>query len=213
MSYDTFNRLPEEKKGNIVRQGLLEFSAKNYQDANTDLVCKACGISKGSLYYYFGNKKNFYLFLLSHSVAAFENVRACSCGGEEGFYDILFCDFNSKLDMYRIYPLEVGLLSMAAKEQCAEVYAEKTELLKSSVQQARKLDEARLKAALSHVTLREGVDPMLALDALNLYLGALRTRYLEQYRNEPYAFYEKRQDIQVELKRCLELFLNGVARQ
>ncbi len=213
MSYETFLRLPEEKKENIIRQGLLEFSIKNYQDANTDLICKACGISKGSLYHYFENKKNFYLFLLSHSVAAFESTGTGSCGEGESFYDVLFCGFEAKLTMYRTHPKEVALLTMAAKEQCAEVYAEKTELLKNSVQQARRLDETRLKAALSHMTLREGVDASLALDALSLYLDALRARYLEQYRHEPYAFYQNRQDIKGEFKRYLELFLDGVARQ
>lgn len=213
VSYETFLRLPEEKKENVIRQGLLEFSLKNYQDANTDLICKACGISKGSLYHYFGNKRNFYLFLLSYSIRTFESVRKNSCGEGEGFYDVLFCDLNSKLNMYRTHPNEVALLTMAAKEQCGEVFKEKNELLKSSMQHIRSADEALLKAAFSRVALREGIDPALALDALNLYLEALRMRYMERYRNKPYAFYENREKIKEELRRYLDLFLNGVARR
>lgn len=213
MSYDTFLRLPEEKRENVIRQGLLEFSLKNYQDANTDFICKACGISKGSLYHYFGNKKSFYLFLLSHSIAMFERTRKISCGEEEDLYDVLFCDLNAKLNIYQTHPNEIALLTMAAKEQCAEVFLEKNELLKNSMQRMRRIDEALRKVAFSRMTLREGIDPSLAFDAFNLYMDALRMRYLERYRNAPYAFYENRENIQEEIRRFLDLFFKGIAKQ
>lgn len=210
MALETFLRLPEEKQQLIIREGLKEFSYKNYQDANTDEIIKACGISKGSLYHYFGNKKNFYLFLLSHSLAVFEGMNRDEYADAHTFYEVIFQSLDSKMSIYCSYPLETALLTIAAKEQCAEVAADKNKLMLSSMEHARKTYLNTLNIAVSHLTLKENLDRDAVLRALNLYIDALRNGYMLQYRDKPYAFLEDRELIKRQLKESLDLFLYGV---
>ena len=59
---ESFEKLPIEKQESIINAGLSEFSSKTYTEASTDLIVATCDISKGLLFYYFGSKRNFYLY-------------------------------------------------------------------------------------------------------------------------------------------------------
>lgn len=67
MSIDSFEKISDEKKAVIIQSGIAEFSKKSYMDASTDEITINCGISKGLLFHYFGNKKNFYLYCLEQA--------------------------------------------------------------------------------------------------------------------------------------------------
>ena len=60
---DKFYELPEEKQLRIINAGLEVFSQNDYKRASTDEIARIAGISKGLLFYYFRNKKEFYFFL------------------------------------------------------------------------------------------------------------------------------------------------------
>ncbi len=213
MSLETFLRLPEDKRNMIIRHGLMEFSARCYQDANTDVITKACGISKGSLYHYFGSKKSFYLFLLSHSLAVFENLSKGSITETKSFYEIIFDSLDLKLSMYQTHPLEIALLIMAAKEQSAEVNPDKKKLLMASMEHAQQKYFMTLRAAISRLPLKKSADTVMVTKGLNLYINALRTLYLEQYSDKPYAFFENKEMVKQEIKSYVDLFLHGVLEE
>ncbi len=213
MSIETFLRLPEDKRNMIVRQGLMEFSAKSYQDANTDVITQACGISKGSLYHYFGSKKSFYLFLLSHSLAVFENLSKGSITKTNSFYEIIFDSLDLKLSMYQTHPLEIAFLIMAAKEQSAEVSPDKKKLLMASMEYAQQKYLTTLRAAISRLPLKKCADIAMVTKGLNLYINALRTLYSEQYADKPYAFFENKEMVKQEIKSYVDLFLHGILEE
>lgn len=213
MPFETFLRLPEDKKNMIIRHGLMEFSVKNYQDANTDVIIKACGISKGSLYHYFGNKKSFYLFLLSHSLMVFENMNKGNFTEAGTFYDVLFEDLDLKLSMYQTHPLEIAFLTITAREQCGEVSPDKDKLLRASMERARQKYLSTLKAAIFHLALKKSADPIMVLKGLTLYIDAIRTGYLEQYHDKPYAFFENKELVKQEIKSYVDLLLHGVLKE
>ena len=58
MSFETFEKLPTEKKEYILSTGIKEFSQKSYKDVSTDIITQKCHISKGILFHYFGSKKS-----------------------------------------------------------------------------------------------------------------------------------------------------------
>ena len=64
---EQFLELPEEKKMRIINAGFEVFGNYEYKRASTDLIAVKAGISKGLLFYYFHNKKSFYLYLFKYA--------------------------------------------------------------------------------------------------------------------------------------------------
>lgn len=67
MPKETFNRLKEDKKQEIRKAFLKEFSSNSYDDASITSVVKRLGISKGSIYQYFEDKQDLFEHLISES--------------------------------------------------------------------------------------------------------------------------------------------------
>ncbi|MDR3271177.1 MAG: TetR/AcrR family transcriptional regulator [Peptococcaceae bacterium] len=60
-------QIDEEKRLRIINAGINEFS-KGYRQASTDVIVREAGISKGLLFYYFGTKKDLFLYLYDYAV-------------------------------------------------------------------------------------------------------------------------------------------------
>jgi len=64
MPKPTFLNLPEEKRRRIVQAATEEFSACGLENASTNRIVAAAGISKGSFYQYFDDKRDLFNYLL-----------------------------------------------------------------------------------------------------------------------------------------------------
>ena len=64
MVSETFLNLKEDKKKKIIEKGIDFFANYSYAEISTNQITKELEISKGSLFSYFGSKKEFYIFLL-----------------------------------------------------------------------------------------------------------------------------------------------------
>ncbi len=53
-----------ERKNELIKAALEEFTVKKYEDASLNIIIKNAGISKGTFYYHFQDKQALYLFLL-----------------------------------------------------------------------------------------------------------------------------------------------------
>lgn len=62
--------MEEEKRERVINAALKEFS-KGYMVANTDVIVKEAGISKGLLFHYFGSKRGLFLFLIKYTLDIF----------------------------------------------------------------------------------------------------------------------------------------------
>lgn len=60
--------LEEEKRERIIDALLEEYSAEGLENASTNRIVKAAGISKGSLFNYVGSKVDQYLFILDYEI-------------------------------------------------------------------------------------------------------------------------------------------------
>ncbi|MDF2537815.1 MAG: TetR family transcriptional regulator [Herbinix sp.] len=67
IGYDSFENIDEEKRQTIINAGFKVFGKNGYKKASVDEIIQEAKISKGSLFYYFGSKKNFYLYLYEFS--------------------------------------------------------------------------------------------------------------------------------------------------
>ena len=64
MPSDTFLRLNNEKKKKLLDASFKEFSLNNFNEASINKIIKEAGISRGSFYMYFEDKKDLYFYLL-----------------------------------------------------------------------------------------------------------------------------------------------------
>jgi TetR/AcrR family transcriptional regulator len=64
MPKSTFFNLPEEKRSLILDLAIEEFAERDYKSASISNIVARAGIAKGSLYQYFEDKHDLYLYLI-----------------------------------------------------------------------------------------------------------------------------------------------------
>jgi AcrR family transcriptional regulator len=64
MPKETFLNLPEDKRRRITNVALDEFALHDYRGASLSRIVETAGIAKGSMYQYFDDKKDLYLYLV-----------------------------------------------------------------------------------------------------------------------------------------------------
>ncbi len=68
MPKQTFISLPEEKQEKIMRAGINQFIRFGYEKGNVGEIAKAAGVAKGSMYQYFEDKKELFLYSVQWSM-------------------------------------------------------------------------------------------------------------------------------------------------
>jgi len=69
MPKPTFNNLKADKKEKLTKAFLREFSIKTYDEASLSSVVKLLGIAKGSIYQYFEDKLDLFMYLVAECSA------------------------------------------------------------------------------------------------------------------------------------------------
>jgi len=67
MSKSTFKNLSPEKQERFLAEALKEFANNDFNSASITQIVKNLGIAKGSIYQYFGNKLELWLYLKQYS--------------------------------------------------------------------------------------------------------------------------------------------------
>lgn len=60
-----------ENAARILAEGWLLFQQKGYRGVTMDEVCRRCGLTKPTLYYYFQDKETLFLRVLQHKLGGF----------------------------------------------------------------------------------------------------------------------------------------------
>lgn len=68
MPKDTFLNLPIEKQEKVMRAAISEFMENGFEKGNVGHIAKNAGVAKGSMYQYFQNKKEIFLFSVQWSM-------------------------------------------------------------------------------------------------------------------------------------------------
>jgi AcrR family transcriptional regulator len=117
-----FMTMEEEKRERIIDAALKEFS-KGYMEANTDVIVKEAGISKGLIFHYFGSKRGLFLFLIKYAlditVTEYEKVISKS----NDFLENMRIASKTKADMSLRYPLLFRFI-VKAQSSIKEVFPE-----------------------------------------------------------------------------------------
>lgn len=64
---EAFQSLDRDKQNRILNAAFKEFAEKGYKQASTNQIAKEAGIGKGTLFYYFKNKKNLFHDLIEEA--------------------------------------------------------------------------------------------------------------------------------------------------
>lgn len=71
MPKDTFYNLDEEKQNKVIRSAISEFLKHGFEKGNVGTIAKSAGVAKGSIYQYFENKKELFMFSVHWSLDLF----------------------------------------------------------------------------------------------------------------------------------------------
>ena len=71
MPKETFMNLDEEKKEKIMRAAISKFSIQGFEKSNIGDIARSAGVAKGSMYQYFENKRELFLYSVQWSVELF----------------------------------------------------------------------------------------------------------------------------------------------
>ena len=105
MPSSTFFNLPHEKRERILSRCFAEFTKHSYQGASVSKVVDELGISKGSMYKYFVNKQDLYLYLVQQAAAVKLNYLAASLQTDsDSFFDNLWSVVKTGVEFDINYP-------------------------------------------------------------------------------------------------------------
>lgn len=212
MAFEAFEKLSDDKKELILSAGMKEFSQKPYKEASTDSITKACGISKGLLFHYFGSKKEFYFFCLER---AMEKLTAQAQSKEEAndFYDILFSSMDQKFALCIHYYDEMHMVNMASRDAATEIAQHKAEMMQKYAIQIKMKSAETIRRALQTLNFKHDENLQMTVEGISLYVNAVLNKYLIQYQTTPDAFFQNRDAIKSEMKQYLDMMLFGICQK
>ncbi len=71
MPKKTFNRLDEVKQERVMRSAIEEFLASGFEKAKIETIAQKAGVAKGSIYQYFEDKKELFLYSVTWTLEYF----------------------------------------------------------------------------------------------------------------------------------------------
>lgn len=120
----SLENLEESKRAKIIQALIDEYAAKGYENASTNVIVKHAGISKGSLFNYFGNKLQQYIYVIEYSM----NLLLVKLGEymteanlPDDYFGKLLFKSSMKVRMGLEYPNEYKLIFDAYFDKTPEV--------------------------------------------------------------------------------------------
>ena len=111
---DKFYALPEEKRNRIINAGFRVFSQNSYRKSPMNEIAAEAGISKSLLFFYFKNKKEFFLFLWdSVKKITIEHLQKSDVYKETDIFEMISKELETKLAMMHKYP-DMGKFALKA---------------------------------------------------------------------------------------------------
>jgi TetR/AcrR family transcriptional regulator len=210
MQNDSFLKLPEARRNELMRIAAEEFIQCGYSGASTNTITRRAGISKGILFHYFGSKKELYLYLLTNMTERLirhTDMQEKDLSGNS-LDDNMAALFAAKAVYFNAYPMEMAFMQQAGQEVSGEVRPEVIRILSglASVMRNRRAQVAEYTIDRSH--LCGGVTREQALECIMLAIEALDARFYAVYRGRGAEVMSKPEPI-LDLMR---LFLGVVCR-
>ncbi len=132
-TFEKFEALALEKKQTIINTAMSEFVKGGYEKASVNNIVEAAGISKGSLFYYFKNKKRMYLYLFEYiEQLIVNNVREQHYENEPDFIRRIRKSMLRNIDLLSTNPLAYAFMKSCKQEKSESVRLEIMEIKQKS---------------------------------------------------------------------------------
>src|SRR5512146_2056142 len=115
MPKQTFLDLPEVKRKSFLEIALSEFAENDYNTASVSKIVEKAGIAKGSLYQYFENKQDLFMYLLdiSSRVLLEDISQSAPADLPPGFFGLLRWQMSATVQAALKHPVHAKLLRRA----------------------------------------------------------------------------------------------------
>ena len=161
-----------EKRDRVISAAMKEF-AKGYKNANTDIIVREAGISKGLLFHYFGTKDGLYEFILKNACEMIQTEYLT-------LIDLQQTDIIEKIWQMTLLKMDVSYKCPALFDFLAKAYVElqenPNEKFAEYFNKARSIAVERALADIDTSLFKEGIDPNkaanIALWTLNGYASS-----------------------------------------
>ncbi|MFC5649726.1 TetR/AcrR family transcriptional regulator [Paenibacillus solisilvae] len=211
MPKETFINLSLEKQEKVMRAAIHEFLTHGYESGNIGEIAKNAGVAKGSMYQYFENKKELFLYSVHWTMELFMKIDSNSMlfqTKDINFFDVL----NMTLDQGWIQLKEEKEAALFMQEVMLGTFnpvaaESRKAMLKTSEDFLLKL----IKDGQKNGYFRTDIDDEMLLMFL---LGAsmrFKEKFLNQARLSETAFSDEYLEVyRKKLKSIFELILNGM---
>jgi AcrR family transcriptional regulator len=207
----TFAKLPPEKQERILDAAVDEFSRWGYDKASINRMVDRLGIAKGSIFQYFGSKKNLYFHIFSYGVSLVKGtlkaVRAET--DREEFFVRLAKSLQAGIHFIRRYP---RIYQIYLKMLFQEDFPFRADLLRTirlfSIDYLRPI----IKQGMERGELREDLDPELAAFFLDAVLDRFLQAYCVTYMDSGLGLFQANDEaIQARIEDCVKIVRLGMS--
>lgn len=207
-----FLKLSEEKQKNIISAAVKEFGEKGFDNASTDVIAEVAGIAKGSLFHYFGSKKNLYLFIVEYSTEFFteEVLKGAENIESRDFYERIKEISIIKQDMIIKYPLQTKIITDAFMNMPAKLKNDLERLYVKYYTSNMKFMEEYLLKYLDEALLKANVRKEDAVFITMTLFDALTKKYMEVYKDKSHELISKNEEIIEEFDRYIDIIKYGL---
>jgi len=157
MPSDTWWNLELPKRQFIIDACLTEFAAHNMESASLSTIVKELGIAKGSIYQYFTDKEELYLFILKYAhdqlVTQLRNRIPIAVFAQGDMFTILRHYLYVMLDLQQLYPREYTFIQRAIRDSGSQLAAAKA--IGTSMQTA--FVEDLIQTAIANRSIRDDI--------------------------------------------------------
>ncbi|WP_281975285.1 TetR/AcrR family transcriptional regulator [Halobacillus litoralis] len=165
-----------DKQERIINAAMKEFVKSGFDKASTNEIVKEAEISKGSLFNYFMNKKDLYLFLIESSVKIVEQIYDDIDFNEQDLFKRIGQIGLIKLKIQKRYPLIFDFLKSLGDETAAEVKSEIDQMKGNILEDGLK----RIYQNIDWSKFRDDIDPEKAIHILNWSMVGFAETQLEK---------------------------------
>ena len=162
---EKFLGIPKEKQNQIIEAALTAFGRNGYKKASISDIAVAAGISKAMVFYYFGSKKELYLYLakLCSSVVMSEISEHFNTAIDD-FFDRLKMVSEIKMSALKKYHGILSFLESMYKEKDEEIAEHVKKFMSANQHAAQSLALDRVDTS----KFKDGIDAQLVFKFLLL---------------------------------------------
>lgn len=119
---EAYFQLPTEKQKNLMNSGYKVFALYPYKKASMHAIANEANISKSLLFYYFKDKKEYYLYLFDTAIAFLDEQRETPNPNiKYDFFELINKTIEHRMHMIDAYPYLYKFIANAYYEDLEEI--------------------------------------------------------------------------------------------